>query len=77
MLFLAASVGIGLFISSIAGTMQQAMIGSFVLLMPFMLLSGLTAPIGNMPQVLQYSTYINLLRYAISITQQVYLEGAG
>ncbi|TCR59342.1 ABC transporter permease [Bosea sp. BK604] len=76
-LFLAASVGIGLFISSIAGTMQQAMIGSFVLLMPFMLLSGLTAPIGNMPQVLQYFTYINPLRYAISITQQVYLEGAG
>ncbi|RDJ24955.1 ABC transporter permease [Bosea caraganae] len=76
-LFLAASVGIGLFISSIAGTMQQAMIGSFVLLMPFMLLSGLTSPIGNMPQVLQYFTFINPLRYAISITHQVYLEGAG
>lgn len=76
-LFLAASVGIGLFISSIARTMQQAMIGTFVLLMPFMLLSGLAAPIGNMPQVLQYFTYINPLRYAISITQQVYLEGAG
>ncbi|WP_439498100.1 ABC transporter permease [Bosea sp. (in: a-proteobacteria)] len=76
-LFLAASVGIGLFISSIAGNMQQAMIGSFVLLMPFMLLSGLTAPIGNMPEVLQYFTLINPLRYAISITHQVYLEGAG
>lgn len=76
-LFLAASVGIGLFISSIAGNMQQAMIGSFVLLMPFMLLSGLTAPIGNMPEILQYFTLINPLRYAISITHQIYLEGAG
>lgn len=76
-LFLAASVGIGLFISSIAGTMQQAMIGTFVLLMPFMLLSGLTAPISNMPEVLQYFTLINPLRYAISITHQIYLEDAG
>lgn len=76
-LFVTASVGIGLFISSIAGNMQQAMIGSFVLVMPFMLLSGLTAPVGNMPAALQYFTLINPLRYAISITHQVYLEGAG
>jgi ABC-2 type transport system permease protein len=76
-LFVAASVGIGLFISSIVRNMQQAMIGSFVLLMPFMLLSGLTASISNMPQLLQYFTFINPLRYAISITHQVYLEGAG
>lgn len=76
-LFVAAAVGIGLFVSSIAGTMQQAMIGSFVLLMPFMLLSGLTAPVGNMPLALQYFTLINPLRYAIDIMHQVYLEGAG
>ena len=76
-LFLAAAVGIGLFLSSIVGNMQQAMILTFVLLMPFMLLSGLTAPISNMPDALQYFTLINPLRYAISITHQVYLEGAG
>lgn len=76
-LFLGAAVGIGLFISSLAVNMQQAMIYSFVLLMPFMLLSGLTAPIGNMPDILQYLTLINPLRYAISITHQVYLEDAG
>ncbi|QCI67414.1 ABC transporter permease [Phreatobacter stygius] len=77
LLFLAAAVGIGLFVSSIAANMQQAMIMSFVLIMPFMLLSGLTAPVGNMPPALQYFTLINPLRYAISITHQVYLEGAG
>ncbi len=76
-LFLAAAIGIGLFISSLAKTMQQAMIMSFLLLMPFILLSGLLAPAENMPAFLQYATLINPLRYAISITRQVYLEGAG
>jgi len=76
-LFLSAAVGIGLFLSSIVANMQQAMIITFVVLMPFMLLSGLTAPISNMPAALQTFTLINPLRYAISITHQVYLEGAG
>ena len=52
------------------------MIMSFIFLMPFILLSGLTAPIANMPEVMQYFTLINPLRYAISIAHQVYLEGA-
>ena len=76
-LFLLAAVGIGLFISSIAATMQQAMLYSFVAVMPFTLLSGLTTPISGMPQWLQYVTYINPLRYAIEIAHRVYLEGAG
>jgi ABC-2 type transport system permease protein len=77
LLFLLAAVGIGLFVSSIAATMQQAMLYSFVLVMPFTLLSGLTTPISSMPQALQYVTYINPLRYAIEIAHRVYLEGAG
>ena len=76
-LFLLAAVGMGLLVSSIAATMQQAMLFAFVLVMPFSLLSGLTTPIGNMPLVLQYFTVINPLRYAIEITHRVYLEGAG
>ncbi|HVI51229.1 MAG TPA: ABC transporter permease [Candidatus Sulfotelmatobacter sp.] len=75
--FLAASVGIGLFISSISRNMQQAMIGTVVIMVPFMLLSGLTTPIMNMPDILQLFTYANPLRYAISMTRQIYLEGAG
>ena len=74
-LFLFASVGIGLFLSSISGTMQQAMMYSFMTVMPFMLLSGLTTPIGNMPLAMQYFTAINPLRYAIDIAQRIYLEG--
>jgi ABC-2 type transport system permease protein len=75
--FLAASVGLGLFVSSIAKNMQQAMIGSVVIIMPFMLMSGLTTPVMNMPKILQYLTAVNPLRYAISMTRQIYLEAAG
>lgn len=74
-LFLAAAIGFGLFLSSLAGNMQQAMILAFVFLMPFMLLSGLMSPTENMPAVLQYLTMINPLTYAIRITRVVYLEG--
>jgi ABC-2 type transport system permease protein len=75
--FLLATVGIGLFVSSVADTMQQAMIYSMVAIMPFSLLSGLTTPLSSMPQSLQYLTFINPLRWAIDLTRRVYLEGAG
>ena len=76
-LFLLAAVGLGLLISSVAATMQQAVLFNFILVMPFTLLSGLATPINNIPKVLQYVTLINPLRYAIDIAQRVYLEGAG
>jgi len=76
-LFLLAAVGIGLFVSSIAATMQQAMLYAFVAIMPFALLSGLTTPISSMPPIMQAFTTINPLRYAIDISHRVYLEGAG
>ena len=76
-LFVLAAIGIGLLLSSVAATMQQAMLFSFLLIMPFSLLSGLTTPISSMPAILQYLTYINPLRYAIDIAHRVYLEGAG
>jgi len=75
--FLMAAVGMGLLLSSVAGTMQQAMLFTFLLIMPFSLLSGLTTPVSSMPRVLQYFTLINPLRYAIDIAHRVYLEGVG
>ena len=57
--------------------MQQAMLYTFMTMMPFVLLSGLTTPITSMPVVLQDFTLINPLRYAIDIAHRVYLEGAG
>jgi ABC-2 type transport system permease protein len=76
-LFLLAAVGIGLLVSSVVATMQQAMLFSFMLMMPFALLSGLTTPISSMPEALQYLTLVNPLRYAIDIAHRVYLEAAG
>ena len=77
LLFLAAAIGIGLLVSAVAATMQQALLYSILLIMPFSMLSGLTTPISSMPIALQYLTSINPLRYAIDITRRVYLEGAG
>lgn len=77
MLFLLAAVGIGLMLSAIVATMQQAVLYSFVVMMPMALLSGLATPISNMPKGFQYLTLLNPLRYAIDIAHQVYLEGAG
>jgi ABC-2 type transport system permease protein len=77
LMFLLAAVGIGLMISSVAATMQQALLYSLLLIVPFSLLSGLTTPLRNMPAALQYFTAINPLRYAIDITRRVYLQGVG
>jgi len=75
LLFVLAAVGIGLLVSAVSYTMQQALLFSFLMIMPFALLSGLTTPLRNMPLALQYFTLINPLRYAIDITQRTYLEG--
>ncbi len=77
LMFLLAAVGIGLLVSAVAATMQQALLYSMLMIMPFSLLSGLTTPISSMPRAVQYLTAINPLRYAIDITRRVYLEGVG
>jgi ABC-2 type transport system permease protein len=77
LLFTVASVGVGLSISALSANMQQAMLYTFVLLMPMVLLSGLTTPVHNMPPVMQALTRINPLRYAVDMLQRIYLEGAG
>jgi ABC-2 type transport system permease protein len=76
-LFTLACVGIGLSISAVSLNMQQAMLYTFVLIMPMMLLSGLTTPVRNMPPLLQTLTLANPLRFAIDLVQRVYLEGVG
>ncbi len=77
LLFMIASVGLGLAISAVSASMQQAMLYTFVLIMPMMLLSGLTTPVQNMPQALQIATLINPLRFAVDLVQRIYLEGVG
>jgi ABC-2 type transport system permease protein len=76
LLFLIAAVGIGLMVSSVAATMQQALMGSFLTIMPFAMLSGLNTPIANMPRAVQYITLIDPLRYIVTIIRRVFLEAA-
>jgi ABC-2 type transport system permease protein len=75
--FTGAAVGIGLSISALSINMQQAMLYTFLTIMPLMLLSGLMAPVRNMPRVLQIATYANPLRFGMDLVRRVYLEGAG
>ena len=71
-----AVVGVGLCISALTSTMQQAMLFTFSLLMPMILLSGFATPITSMPEALQYVTLLNPVRYGVEFAQRIYLEGA-
>lgn len=74
LVFLMSITGIGLFISSLAKTQQQAVLGSFMFSNPAITLSGYAAPIENMPQWLQTITYINPLRYFMVILKGSFLK---
>jgi ABC-2 type transport system permease protein len=76
-LFLFSSVGLGLLISTVCTTQQQAMMVSTFIFSPAILLSGLVFPIANMPVLIQYITYINPLRYFIIVVQDTFLKGVG
>lgn len=76
-LFLMSSVAIGLFISTICSTQQQAQISTFFFAMPAFTLSGFAFPIENMPEWIQYLTYANPLRYFLVIIRGVFLKANG
>lgn len=75
--FLFNSVGLGLLISTVSVTQQQAMMAGTFFFTPAILLSGLVFPIRNMPGAVQYLTYLNPLSYFIIIIQDVFLKGVG
>ncbi|MGE5400236.1 MAG: ABC transporter permease [Ignavibacteriales bacterium] len=78
LLFVLSTLGLGLFISTISRTQQQAMmVAQFGLMMPMIYLSGFAFPIENMPKVIQYITYVIPLRYYITILRGVILKGTG
>jgi ABC-2 type transport system permease protein len=77
LLYLLSTLGVGLFISTISRTQQQAMMSSFLFFIPAMLLSGFAFPIRNMPVAVQYLTYLNPIRYFIQIARNIFLKGVG
>lgn len=76
-LFLMSSLGFGLMISTISRTQQQAMMSAFFFIFPAMLLSGFAFPIENMPQTVQWLTFLNPLRYYLVIIRGIFLKGVG
>jgi ABC-2 type transport system permease protein len=76
-LFILCMLGIGLFISTIAMTQQQAMVSGFFFNMPAITFSGFGTPISSMPEWMQSLTYLNPLRYFLEVLRGVYLKGVG
>lgn len=72
--YLAAVIGVGLFISSLARTQQQAILGAFVFLVPAITLSGFASPIENMPDWLQWATLANPVRHFLVIVKGLFLK---
>ncbi len=76
-LYLMSTLGVGLFISTVSRTQQQAMMTAFFFMQPAILLSGFIYPIANMPPAVQWLTYLNPLRYFLVILRGVFLKGVG
>ncbi len=76
LLFMTSTLAVGLFISTVSSTQQQAMMSAFFFMMPAILLSGFAFPIENMPESIQYLTYLNPLRYFVVIIRAIFLKGA-
>jgi len=76
-LFLLSALALGLLISTVCWTQQQAFSMNFFVLNPFFILSGFAYPVSSMPQVLQWFTYVNPLRYYLVVIRGTFLKGVG
>jgi ABC-2 type transport system permease protein len=78
LIYLLTTLGLGLFVSTISSTQQQAMMTSiFFFLLPMLYLSGFIFPIENMPQWIQLLTYLLPLRYFLEIVRGIFVKGIG
>jgi ABC-2 type transport system permease protein len=75
--FLAPILGVGLFISTVSKTQQEAMMSTFLFFFPAMLLSGFVFPIDSMPKVIRIVTYLDPLRYMLNTLRGIFLKGTG
>lgn len=76
-LYLLSTLALGLLISTLCSTQQQAFATNFFVLNPFFILSGFSFPIASMPVVLQWFTYANPLRYYLVVIRGTFLKGVG
>jgi ABC-2 type transport system permease protein len=76
-LFLLSTLALGLLISTICTTQQQAFATNFFVVNPLFTLSGFSFQIASMPRVLQWFSYINPLRYYLDLIRACFLKGVG
>jgi len=76
-LYLVSTLGLGLLISTFSTTQQEAVLTSFLFIMPLMLLSGFMFPVTSMPLGFQWLTLANPVRHFLEIVRAVFLKGAG
>ena len=76
-LYILAALGLGLLISTVSKTQQEAFMGMFLVLMPAIILSGFMYPIRSMPVFFQRLTLLNPLRHFMEIVRAIFLKGAG
>jgi ABC-2 type transport system permease protein len=77
LVFMFTTLGVGIFVSASAKTQQQAMFMAWFFMVFAIIMSGFMFPIENMPRVLQYLTYLNPLRYFLTIVRELFLKGSG
>lgn len=75
--YLFSTLGLGIFISTIVQTQEQSMIITFLIILTMNILSGIIFPIANMPQAIQYLTYLMPIRYFAIIVRGILLRGIG
>lgn len=75
--YIMCTLSVGLFISTVSQTQQQAMLSTFLFFIPAILLSGFVFPIYAMPEIFQYITYLNPMRYFMTIIRGIFLKGVG
>lgn len=76
-LYLLTTLGLGLFVSTISNTQQEAMLSAFMFYFPLVLLSGFIFPVENMPTAIQWLTILNPLKYFLIIIRGIFLKGVG
>lgn len=76
-LYILTGLGIGLLLSTISNTQQEAFMGMYLVFLPGILLSGYMFPIRSMPMLFQYVTIVNPIRHYMTIVRAIFLKGAG
>lgn len=76
-LYIICTLSVGLFISTVSHTQQQAMLSTFLFFIPAIMLSGFVFPIYAMPEIFQYITLLNPMRYFMKIIRGIFLKGVG